>query len=57
MRQNSILIYLFFSFFNCFPDHVLYKMFCAIWADNTALNSSCDKPSDLSQHVEMVYES
>ena len=28
-------------------------MFCvrSIWADDTALNSSCDKPSDLSQQA------
>ena len=27
-----------------------------IWADDTALNSSCDKPSDLSQQFEIAYE-
>ena len=46
MRQNSILIYLFFNF-NCLPDDALRKT--AIWADATALCSSSDKPSDLSQ--------
>ena len=39
----------FFSYFNCLPDDVLCKI--AIWADDNALNSSCDKPSDLSQQV------
>ena len=62
MRQNYILIHvflswsmsfldpcLFFSYFNCLPDDVLCKI--AIWADDNALNSSCDKPSDLTQQV------
>ena len=39
----------FFFYFNCLPDDVLCKI--AIWADDNALNSSCDKPSDLSQQV------
>ena len=39
----------FFSYFNCLPDNVLYKI--AIWAGDKALNSSCDKPSDISQQV------
>ena len=31
-------------------------MFCVkvIWADDTALNSTCDKPSDLSQQFEIA---
>ena len=37
----------FFFYFNCLPDDVLCKI--AIWADDTALNSSSDKPSDLPQ--------
>ena len=43
-----------FFYFNCLPDDVLCKI--AIWADDTALNSSCDKPSDLLQQVEITYE-
>ena len=39
----------FFSYFNCLPDDVLRKI--VIWADDNALNSSCDKPSRLSQQV------
>ena len=39
----------FFSYFNCLSDDVLSKI--AIWADDNALNSSCDKPSDLTQQV------
>ena len=39
----------FFSYFNRFPDDVLCKI--AIWADDNALNSWCDKPSGLSQQV------
>ena len=39
----------FFSYFNCLPDYVLCKI--AIWTDDNALNSSCDKPSDLSLQV------
>ena len=39
----------FFSYFNCLPDDVLCKI--VIWADDNALNSSCDKPSHLSQQV------
>ena len=39
----------FFSYFNCLPDDVLCKI--AIWADDNALISSCDKPTDLSQQV------
>ena len=37
----------FFSFFNCLPDDALFKI--DTWADNNALNSSCDRQSDLSQ--------
>ena len=44
----------FFFLINCLPDDVLGKV--AIWADDTALNSSCDKPSDLSQQVEITYD-
>ena len=44
----------FFFYFNCLPDNVLCKI--AIWADDTALSSSCDKPSGLSQQVEIAYE-
>ena len=39
----------FFFYFNCLPDDVLCKI--AISADDNALNSSRDKPSDLSQQV------
>ena len=39
----------FYSYFNCLPGDVLCKI--AIWADDNALNLSCDKPSDLSQQV------
>ena len=56
MLQNSILIHVFlswsisfFSYFNCLPDDVLCKI--VIWADDNAPNSSCDKPSHLSQQV------
>ena len=53
IRQNSILIHLFFCFyFNCLPDDVLCKV--AIWADDTALNSSSGKPSDLFQQAEIA---
>ena len=41
----------FFFYFNCLPDVVLCKI--AIWADDTALNSSSDKPSDSPQQVEI----
>ena len=54
MRQNSTLIHLLFFYFNCLPDDVLFKI--AIWADDTALNLSCEKPSDLSQQVDIAYE-
>ena len=37
------------SFFNCILDDVLCKI--AISADTNALNSLCNKPSDLSQQV------
>ena len=47
MRQNSILIHLFFFYFICFPYDILCKI--AIWADDTAHSSSFDKASDLSQ--------
>ena len=46
--------FIFFFFFNCFQDDVLCNIF--IWADNTTLNSSCDKASDFSQQVEIDYE-
>ena len=39
----------FFFWFHCFPDDVLCKI--AIWADETALNSSFGKPSDLLQQA------
>ena len=53
MDQNSILICLFIFYFDSFPD----DFFCniAIWADDTALNLSCDKPSELSQQLAIVY--
>ena len=50
MHQIFILIHFFF-YFNCLPDNVLCKI--AIWADDTALNSPCDKPSDLSHQAEL----
>ena len=53
MHQNSILILSIFFYFNCLPDDVLCKI--AIRADDTALNSSCHKPTDLSQQVEIAY--
>ena len=46
---SSSIFFLFF--FNCLPDDILCKI--AIWADDAALNSSCSKPSDLSQQVEI----
>ena len=52
MRQNSILIHLFFLLL---PDDVQCKI--PIWPEDTALNLSCDKPSDLSQQVEIGYQS
>ena len=52
MRQNSVLIHLLCFYFNCIPDDILCKI--AIWADDTALNSSCDKLSDLPQQVESM---
>ena len=36
IRQNSILIHLFFFYFNCVLDHVLCRI--AIVADDTSLN-------------------
>ena len=42
--------YLVFLFY-CLPDDVLCKI--AIWTDDTPLNPSCDKQSDLSQQVEI----
>ena len=51
MRQNSILIHLFFLLL---PDDIQRKI--PIWPDDTALNLSCDKPSDLSQQVEIGYQ-
>ena len=53
MRRNSTLIHLFFFYSSCLPD-VLCKI--VILANDTALNSSCDKPSDLSQQAEIAYE-
>ena len=44
----SISFFLWLSFF---PDDVLCKI--AIWTDDTALNSSCDKASDLLQQAEI----
>ena len=42
-----------FSFIcNWLPDDVLCKI--PIWADDTVLNLSCDKPPDLSQQVEIA---
>ena len=38
-----------FSYFNCLTNDVLCEI--AIWADDNTLNSSCDKPSDLSHQV------
>ena len=52
MREISILIRLFFFYFNCLLGDVLCKI--AIWANNTALNTSREKPSDLLQQVEML---
>ena len=54
MRQNSILIHPFFSYFNYLPEDVLCKI--AICADDTVLNSSCVKLSDLLQQVEIAYK-
>ena len=54
MRQSSILINLFFFYFNCLPDDVLCQI--TFLPDDMALKSSCDKPSDLSQQVEKAYE-
>ena len=39
----------FFSYFNCLFDHVQCKI--TIWAVDNALNSSQDKPSDLSEQI------
>ena len=44
---------LFFNF-NCLPDDDLCKI--VIWADDTALNSSFYKLSDLPQQAQMAYE-
>ena len=33
-----------FLYFHCFPDVFLHTI--PVWTDDTALNSSCDKPSD-----------
>ena len=46
MRQSSILIHLFFS-----TSVLSLMMFCV-----TALNSSCDKPPDLLQQLEIAYD-
>ena len=40
-------------YFNRLQDVLPFKI--AIWADCTALNSSCDKTSDLSQQVEIEF--
>ena len=45
----SSSISFFFFYFNCINDDVLCKT--EIWADDTALNSSCDWPSGLLQQV------
>ena len=45
----------FFFYFNCLPDDVLCKI--PIKADDTDLKLSCGKPSDLSQQVEIAYQS
>ena len=39
----------FSSYFNCLSGDVVRKI--AIWTDDNAVNSSCDKPSDLLQQV------
>ena len=44
----------FSLYFNCLPDDALSKI--AIWADDISLRSSCDKPSDLLQQIEVTYE-
>ena len=44
-----------FFYFNFLTDDIPWKT-AAIWADDIALNSSCDKPSALSQQVEIAYE-
>ena len=54
IHRNPILIHLLFFYFNCLLDYVMCKI--AMCADDTALNSSCDKPYDLSQHAEIAYE-
>ena len=41
----------YFFHFSCFSGDVLRKT--AIWADDNALNYSCDTPSDLSQQVQI----
>ena len=45
---------IFFFYFSCLPDDVLCKI--SFWANKTALNSSCHKPSDLLQQVEIAHE-
>ena len=45
---------IFFLYFSCLPDDVLCKI--VILANDTAPNSSCDKPSDLSQQAETAYK-
>ena len=49
LNPECVRIPVFFFYFNCFPDDVLRKI--VIRADDNALNSSCDKPSDLLQQV------
>ena len=44
---------MYILYFNCLPDDILCKI--AIWADDTALNLSCDKPSHLLQQSETAY--
>ena len=51
-RQSELFLdpSLFF-YFSCVPDDILRKI--SIWVDDTALNSSCDKASDLLQQAVM----
>ena len=48
-----ILYWCIFFYFGCLPHEVLCNI--VIWADDTALDSSCEKPSNLLQQVEIVY--